>query len=87
MRISDVRGEGGKTQCTFEGLSFLIPFKTELLTPYACVFFFSKQVCIIIVSSLGVFDPTPFMRPEIPKMIWQVRRFHFDVDLMSQTHI
>ena len=39
--------------------------------------FFSKQVCIILVSSLGVFDPTPFMRPKVPKMIWQVKEIPF----------
>ena len=42
-----------------------------------CMFFFSKQICITLVSSLGVFYPTPFMWPEVPKMIWQVMEIPF----------
>ena len=52
---------------------FFNPFQNWTINSI-CIFY-SKQACIIVVSSLGVLDPTPFMRPEAPKMIWQVKKF------------
>ena len=64
MRIFGVGRENDKMHI-WKIAFFLIPFKIELLTPYAI--FYSKQACIIVVSSLGILDPTPFMRLEAPK--------------------
>ena len=53
--------------------AFFNPFQNWTIN-YICIFY-SKQACIIVVSSLGVLDPTPFMRPAAPKMIWQVKKW------------